>query len=1090
VATTYAPGRIARPGLARALSEALDKGSVLLVAGPGYGKTMALEEALADRRAAWVSCGDSRGEAGRLLMAVVEGLTTAAPGLVDVTRDRLAAGLQQVDVQMATTALLGELERLLVEPLAIVFDDAEQLEEAPEALALIDRLLGIRWTPLRIAVATRRPLRLRIAKLRAAGGLTELGPGDLTLSAGECEALLRVRHGRPVTEDEVEAALASTEGWPMGVALTSLTSDAGNSAVPREGLFHYLAEEVFERLDPDVRLALVDSSVPATLTPGLAGALGLPSAFLDDTERSGLFLRTDASGMRSYHPLFRAFLREHLIELRSDDERAALHGRAAEALRAEGRTAEAIEHWLEAGEFERALGELIVHGRELLRTSPGTVRGWLDRLPNELRDTPDFMFLSGDLLWGAGQHERSLDPLRAAVAGYREAGHIERDWLARAVLADGLLSVGAFDELATLVEGWDRAPTGAASMAAAAVAWYHVIALGGRGRQEEAETLMCELQADPWTASQFKYLEEVARVGVDPGAGRARDLLESLSATVAGLELDDPHGRLPYALNMAVLVLRDLGERDATLEWLDRCERAAERVGLGFVTRDCQLQRAILLAAQGDLSAAELGLARAGERRGTGWRGVHRPQAEAHVAALRGDTGEAIAAAQRALERVAPGPLCFRVWAAVDLAPLLAELGAPELARDAIDTTLAAHDEGFPGERGRFHRARLLAARACLEYAAGQPEPACESMRRAWEEAGEQADQVVRAHWPALQPVLWHALAKGAITPEAVLPAMQSAFPGGEALSAMIDHPEPAIRRAALLAALAANHPAVIAQLAALAKDDDAHVAAAAAATASRLRTRPPPLRFELLGGFRVRRAGWELDEAAWKRPMAARIVRFLLLQGSSGVPEDALFDAFWSDRTADAARQHLTVALSRARKVLDLPDAEQSVIEAKERTYRLRLRDRDTVDADQFETAAAAALAERGRDRRAALEAAAALWTGEPLPEDRYAEWSEPWRERLVHTYSHVLTALVESYTAAGEHHEAIRVARRLLELDPLDERAHRELMVAYARTGRTSQALRQYLECRRALVTDLGVEPSAETSGLQSKILAGEPV
>jgi DNA-binding SARP family transcriptional activator len=49
---------------------------------------------------------------------------------------------------------------------------------------------------------------------------------------------------------------------------------------------------------------------------------------------------------------------------------------------------------------------------------------------------------------------------------------------------------------------------------------------------------------------------------------------------------------------------------------------------------------------------------------------------------------------------------------------------------------------------------------------------------------------------------------------------------------------------------------------------------------------------------------------------------------------------------------------------------------------------------------------------------------------------------------------------------------------------------MAAYARTDRTSHALRQYLECRRALVVELGVEPSAETSRLQARILAGEAV
>ena len=113
------------------------------------------------------------------------------------------------------------------------------------------------------------------------------------------------------------------------------------------------------------------------------------------------------------------------------------------------------------------------------------------------------------------------------------------------------------------------------------------------------------------------------------------------------------------------------------------------------------------------------------------------------MAALRGDARETVDAARRALERIAPGPLCFRVWAALEIvAP------APEVARPAIDDLLAALDEHFPGERGRLHRARLLAARAYLEHARGDPDRAGESVRRCWEEAGAEADQIVRAHWP------------------------------------------------------------------------------------------------------------------------------------------------------------------------------------------------------------------------------------------------------------------------------------------------------------------------------------------------------
>ena len=58
------------------------------------------------------------------------------------------------------------------------------------------------------------------------------------------------------------------------------------------------------------------------------------------------------------------------------------------------------------------------------------------------------------------------------------------------------------------------------------------------------------------------------------------------------------------------------------------------------------------------------------------------------------------------------------------------------------------------------------------------------------------------------------------------------------------------------------------------------------------------------------------------------------------------------------------------------------------------------------------------------------------------------------------------------------VAFARGLVDLDPTDELSQRQLMAAYARAGRRGHALRQYLECRRTLLEDLGLEPSAETN------------
>jgi DNA-binding SARP family transcriptional activator len=254
-----------------------------------------------------------------------------------------------------------------------------------------------------------------------------------------------------------------------------------------------------------------------------------------------------------------------------------------------------------------------------------------------------------------------------------------------------------------------------------------------------------------------------------------------------------------------------------------------------------------------------------------------------------------------------------------------------------------------------------------------------------------------------------------------------------------------------------------------------------------RLRNTPVPIQYRLLGPFGIARSGWKIPESTWARPIDARVVRLLLVNGGKPVVEDVIFEALWPDADPAGARRSLQVAVSRARRVLDLPGAERSAIENLEGAYRLALTDRDRVDAEEFRVAADAAL-EATEDRRELLERARSLWTGEPLPEERYSDWATAYRERLIDRYVAVLTAIVELELMAAEHSRAIEAARELVDLDPLNEGAHRALMTAYARAGRTGHALRQYLECRRALIDELGIEPSAETSRLQARILAGE--
>jgi LuxR family maltose regulon positive regulatory protein len=152
---------MSRPQLARRLAEALGGGSLLVVAPAGYGKTTALLEAIGiwDGSVAWLQCSEADRDAGRLLVRLIGAVSAAVPGAADVLAERLDAAWDPVDPGLALHALERELERLLVDPLVIVIDDAEHLAEAIEAERVVADLVAAKLTRLRVAVAARRPSR-------------------------------------------------------------------------------------------------------------------------------------------------------------------------------------------------------------------------------------------------------------------------------------------------------------------------------------------------------------------------------------------------------------------------------------------------------------------------------------------------------------------------------------------------------------------------------------------------------------------------------------------------------------------------------------------------------------------------------------------------------------------------------------------------------------------------------------------------------------------------------------------------------------------------------------------------------------------
>lgn len=859
-------------------------------------------------------------------------------------------------------------------------------------------------------------------------------------------------------------------------------------ATTEQALLSYVEEELLDALTDAERRQPLDASVVEELTPELLEPLGLPGDFVSSAAAELLLLRPvpGRTGATAFHPLLRAFLRDRWRAERTPPQQAELLARVAGPLAAAGHSTEAIAAALDAGRWDQALRFVAQDAQALLQVAPETVRAWLRRLPASARDAPLARLFEARLALAEGQPAEAARLLDGAIPAL-DAESAEAGWAGRLALAEGRYWSGQIDAFGELAGDVDAALDERPAPHVEATGWLTANALAAAGATAAAERLIARL-LEAGAEGNAAYLGWTGLYLRAP-AGESGAVLAEIEPHLAGATHDDYLRRRDLLLPLAIFLLSMEGRHDEAAILGTRYARVSEALGCRpDMQQLADLTRGWQLALAGRLDEAEAALRTITGPQPATWASICHPVAMATLAHGRGRHAEAATWAERGLALAAQAPAVIAADALPPLAQALAPT-APARAQLVLSATLERLDATLPGPAGSFPRARLIAARACLRHAAGAPPDACaHDLCRALGEAGAAHEEFVRVEWSRLRRPLWELLAAGMLDPALALRSLERALP--DELLPFADHPSPAVRVTVAEALGRSGHGEADDRLAQLLGDGDPAVADAASAARLRAVADPPARSFRLLGGFALTRGGWPVPERAWERPLAQRLVRFLLLQEGAPVPEEALLEAFWPGRAARSARAVLQVNLSRARTVLDPPNARRSAILSSERTYRLVLDDRDDVDTRTYLQVAAAALATTGPRRRDALAAAARLWSGEPLPEERYADWAQPWRERLLRTHRELLVVLLDAHVAAGDQAAALEVGHSALVLEPHDERVHRELMRAYARSGLRGRALRQYLACRRALVDELGVEPGEETAALHRRLLAGETV
>ncbi|MCJ7550259.1 MAG: tetratricopeptide repeat protein [Anaerolineae bacterium] len=249
--------------------------------------------------------------------------------------------------------------------------------------------------------------------------------------------------------------------------------------------------------------------------------------------------------------------------------------------------------------------------------------------------------------------------------------------------------------------------------------------------------------------------------------------------------------------------------------------------------------------------------------------------------------------------------------------------------------------------------------------------------------------------------------------------------------------------------------------------------------------------RLRLLGPARVDRipkAQKNAAESAEHRRTASAEPRFrsrrtvallgYLVAERRSIARDALAALFWPDEAASKGRTNLRREIHNLGQIL--PDCweldHQAVTFVPSSDVTIDLYTLQQLEAEE-------------RWQEAAELLGGELLEGLSLDRNlEFENWllgeRERWRGRTVA----ILTRVIEGHTRRGHYADALRHTRRLLQLAPWNEDAHRQGMRLLTWTGRRGAALRQYEACGRALWEELGVEPTVETTALYRQIRSGE--
>jgi DNA-binding SARP family transcriptional activator len=218
------------------------------------------------------------------------------------------------------------------------------------------------------------------------------------------------------------------------------------------------------------------------------------------------------------------------------------------------------------------------------------------------------------------------------------------------------------------------------------------------------------------------------------------------------------------------------------------------------------------------------------------------------------------------------------------------------------------------------------------------------------------------------------------------------------------------------------------------------------------------------------------------QRPRA--LLALLLIHAGEVLSTDRIIEELWGEQPPANAKAGLHNFVAQLRRVLP-----SDVLVTRPPGYLLRIEP-DQLDLTRFEHLVADARGKSAGQRSKMLREALALWRGPPLGEFAYESFAQGEIRRLEELRLEALEERIDADLEQGAGGELVGELEGLVTEHPLRERLCGQLMLSLYRAGRQAEGLQAYLDARRTLADELGIDPSPTLQQLYRSMLRQEAV